>query len=154
MMRRWLTTATAVPALAAVVFVAEPVQAGRVTDLNGLDNSVDCTTGPVSAQVQPDILQAFAADISRHWNLDESDAEVMSSNITVRVCFSPEGMPADFKLVESSGPSQAGIEKLYASAQRAVIRAHADGGLPLPPDSYDAWRVLDLVFDANGMRAR
>ena len=27
-------------------------------------------------------------------------------------------------------------------------------GIPLPPDKYDTWRVLDLVFDANGMRAR
>ena len=35
-----------------------------------------------------------------------------------------------------------------------LIRAYADGGLPLPPEKYDTWRVLDLVFDANGMRAR
>ena len=29
-----------------------------------------------------------------------------------------------------------------------------DGGLPLPPGKYETWRVLDLVFDANGMTLR
>jgi hypothetical protein len=96
----------------------------------------------------------ISSAISRKWNLGASSTDAMSSLVVVRVSFSADGKPVDFELIESSGPSQSGIDKLYETARRAVNRAYADGGLPLPPDKYDTWRVLDLVFDANGMRAR
>jgi hypothetical protein len=96
----------------------------------------------------------ISSAISRKWNLGASSTDAMSSLVVVRVSFSADGKPVDFELIESNGPSQSGIDKLYETARRAVNRAHADGGLPLPPDKYDTWRVLDLVFDANGMRAR
>lgn len=96
----------------------------------------------------------ISSAISRKWNLGASSTDAMSSLVVVRVSFSADGKPVDFELIESSGPSQTGIDKLYETARRAVNRAHADGGLPLPADKYDQWRVLDLVFDANGMRAR
>jgi hypothetical protein len=72
----------------------------------------------------------------------------------IRVSFGPDGTPTDFKLLEADGPTQTAIDKLYETARRAVNRAHADGGLPLPEGKYDTWRVLDLVFDANGMTLR
>ena len=96
----------------------------------------------------------ISSSIARKWNLGAASTDALSSTITVRVSFSADGTPIDFELIESSGPSQTGIDKLYDTAQRAVNRAHADGGLALPPDKYDQWQVLDLVFDAEGMRAR
>ena len=96
----------------------------------------------------------IASAISRKWNLGAASTDAMSSLVVVRVSFSADGKPVDFQLIESSGPNQTGIDKLFETARRAVNRAYADGGLPLPPDKYDTWRVLDLVFDANGMRAR
>ena len=96
----------------------------------------------------------ISSAIARKWNLGASSTDAMSSLVVIRVSFSADGKPVDFQLIESSGPNQTGIDKLYETARRAVNRAHADGGLPLPADKYDTWRVLDLVFDANGMRAR
>lgn len=96
----------------------------------------------------------IASAISRKWNLGASSTDALSSLVVVRVSFAADGTPTGFELIESSGPSQGGINTLYETARRAVNRAHAEGGLPLPPDKYDTWRVLDLVFDANGMRAR
>lgn len=96
----------------------------------------------------------IASAISRKWNLGASSTDALSSLVVVRVSFAADGTPTNFELIESSGPSQGGISTLYETARRAVNRAHADGGLPLPADKYDTWRVLDLVFDANGMRAR
>jgi hypothetical protein len=74
--------------------------------------------------------------------------------VVIRVSFAPDGRPTDFELIESNGPSQAAIDNLYSIARRAVNRTHTEGGIPLPPDKYDTWRVLDFVFDANGMRFR
>ena len=96
----------------------------------------------------------ISSAISRKWNLGASSTDAMSSLVVIRVSFSADGKPVDFELIESNGPNQTAIDKLYETARRAVNRAHADGGLPLPADKYDTWRVLDLVFDANGMRAR
>jgi hypothetical protein len=96
----------------------------------------------------------ISSAIARKWNLGASSTDAMSSTVVIRVSFAQDGRPTDFQLIESDGPSQSGIDRLYETAQRAVNRAYADGGLPLPPDKYDTWRVLDLVFDANGMRAR
>ena len=96
----------------------------------------------------------ISSAIARKWNLGAASTDTMSTMIVIRVSFGPDGKPTDFELLESEGPSQTGIDKLYESARRAVNRAYADGGLPLPADKYDTWRVLDLVFDANGMRLR
>jgi hypothetical protein len=96
----------------------------------------------------------ISSAIARKWNLGAASTDAMSSTVVIRVTFSQDGRPTGFDLIESNGPSQSGIDRLYETAQRAVNRAYADGGLPLPPDKYDTWRVLDLVFDANGMRAR
>ena len=96
----------------------------------------------------------ISSAISRKWNLGAASTDTMSTMIVVRVSFGQDGKPTDFELLESNGPTQTGIDKLYESARRAVNRAYADGGLPLPEGKYDTWRVLDLVFDANGMRLR
>ena len=96
----------------------------------------------------------ISSAISRKWNLGASSTDAMSSTVVVRVSFSQDGTPTGFELIESTGPSQTGIDTLFSTAKRAVTRAHAEGGLPLPPDKYDQWQVLDLVFDAEGMRAR
>ena len=96
----------------------------------------------------------ISSSIARKWNLGAASTDTMSTMIVVRVSFAADGKPTNFELLEAEGPTQTGIDKLYESARRAVNRAYADGGLPLPSDKYETWRVLDLVFDANGMRLR
>jgi hypothetical protein len=96
----------------------------------------------------------ISSSIARKWNLGAASTDTMSTMIVVRVSFAADGKPTNFELLEAEGPTQTGIDKLYESARRAVNRAYADGGLPLPADKYETWRVLDLVFDANGMRLR
>jgi hypothetical protein len=109
---------------------------------------------PLSAAVAAVDEAAVAAKVARYWNLGAADADTMKSRVVIRVSFDADGKPVDFLQIEAEGPSQAGIDKLFDSARRAVNRAYADGGLPLPLDEHDSWRVLDLVFDANGMRLR
>jgi hypothetical protein len=96
----------------------------------------------------------ISSAIARKWNVGSLSTEAMNTVVVVRVSFAEDGKPLDFQLIESNGPTQTGIDKLYESARRAVNRAYADGGLPLPAEKFNTWRVLDLVFDANGMRLR
>jgi hypothetical protein len=78
----------------------------------------------------------------------------MSTVVVVRVEFSPEGRPGAIDLMESEGPSQTAIDTAFSAARRAVQRAYTEGGIPFPPDKYETWKVLEFVFDANGMRFR
>ena len=96
----------------------------------------------------------ISSAIARRWNLGAASTDVLSSMVVIRVSFDESGRPVNFELLESSGPTQTAIDNLYRIAQRAVNRTHQEGGIPLPPDKFDTWRVLDLVFDANGMRVR
>ncbi|TAG14917.1 MAG: hypothetical protein EAZ40_13995 [Rhodobacterales bacterium] len=96
----------------------------------------------------------ISSAIARKWNLGASSTDTLRTKVVIRVSFGPDGRPTGFELIESDGPTQTAIDQLYQTAQRAVNRAYADGGLPLPPEKYDTWQVLDLVFDANGMTLR
>lgn len=106
---------------------------------------------PLSAAVDE---AALAAKIARYWNLGAVDAEALQSRIVLRVHFAPDGKPMEFQQIDAQGPTPAGVDQLFQTARRAVLRAHMDGGLPLPLDEPDSWRVIDLVFDAKGMRLR
>jgi hypothetical protein len=131
--------------------VTEEVAADTASDTASDTGGQDLPQGPPLTGGE---MGNISSAIARKWNLGASSTDAMSSLVVIRVSFSADGKPVDFELIESSGPNQTGIDKLYETARRAVNRAQADGGLPLPPEKYDTWRVLDLVFDANGMRAR
>jgi len=96
----------------------------------------------------------ISSAIARKWNLGASSTDTLRTMVVIRVSFAPDGRPTGFELIEENGPTQTAVDQLYQTAQRAVNRAYADGGLPLPPEKYDTWQVLDLVFDANGMTMR
>jgi hypothetical protein len=96
----------------------------------------------------------ISSAIARKWNLGASSTDTLRTMVVIRVSFAPDGRPTGFELIEADGPTQTAIDQLYQTAQRAVNRAYADGGLPLPAEKYETWQVLDLVFDANGMTLR
>ena len=52
-----------------------------------------------------------------------------------------------------TGGSEAAARSMYELARRAILRC-GKNGFPLPPEKYDQWKELELVFDPNGMRLR
>lgn len=128
------------------------------TDLPG-NGAADCDADRLAeldaiAAAADAFADALAGKIGQHWQLADASQGAQASRVVVRVCLSETAEPVTMVLIESDGPSPYAVDELYASARRAILRAHADGGLPLPADQYDAWHVLDLVFDARGMQQR
>jgi hypothetical protein len=99
-------------------------------------------------------MSNIGSAIARKWNLGASSTDALRTKVVIRVSFAATGQPTGFELIESNGPTETAINQLYQTAQRAVNRAYADGGLPMPPEKYDTWRVMDMVFDANGLALR
>ena len=130
----------------------EPVTEDVASDTGADTGGQDLPQGPpLTGGEMGDISSA----IGRRWNLGASSTDALSTVVVLRVTFDETGKPVDFEVLEADGPSQSGIDNIVRTAKSAVTRAYTqDGGLPLPPDKYETWRVLDLVFDAKGMRAR
>lgn len=105
---------------------------------------------PLNAGEIGDIRSA----IGNRWNLGAASSDVLSTVVVVRVQFDQSGKPVDIRLVESDAPTQQAADVAFSAARRAIQRAYIEGGIPLPPDKYESWKVLDFVFDANGMRIR
>ena len=57
------------------------------------------------------------------------------------------------RMIGYEGGSDASAQQAYEAGRRAVIRC-GQNGFPLPPEKYDQWKELELVFDPNGMRMR
>jgi hypothetical protein len=121
--------------------VEEPVETG----------GQDLPQGPpLTGGEMGDIKRA----IGSKWNLGTASTDALGTTIMILVTFSPEGAPVSIDLMESDGPTQAATDTAFGAARRAVLRAHQEGGIPLPRDKYDTWREIEMVFDPNGMRLR
>lgn len=114
----------------------------------------DCTATTTTATGMAPFATQLAEAIALKWNLGAIQPGVMESKVTIRVCLSADGHPEQLLLIAAEGPSEDAVTRLFEAARRAIMRADMEGGLPLLPEKYDTWRVLDLVVDANGMRTR
>lgn len=135
-------------AFATVGLAEEQVSAGYRVDCD--PSGLSFADSDAHAELRGDV----AAQIARRWNLGSADADVLNSRVVVRLCHDSAGKLIAVSMLSGQGPSREAVIQLYETALRAVNRAHADGGMLLPLEQYDIWRVLDLVFDANGMRFR
>ncbi len=145
-------TASAEPSEAAEDPLADLLDeaAGAETAEAGGSDVVAPTGPPLSAGEIGDVRSA----IGNKWNLGNVSTDAMRTTVVVRVTFDQSGKPGNIELIESDGPTQQATDTAFSAARRAIIRAYQEGGIPLPPDKYETWKVLEFVFDPNGMRLR
>ena len=56
-------------------------------------------------------------------------------------------------MVDNNGGSEGAVSQAFEAARRAIIRCASDG-YGLPPESYEAWRDVEITFNPEGMRLR
>ncbi len=100
-------------------------------------------------------IEAFRVSVSSCWNVGALSSAALDTQVIVGLSVAPNGIPdaSSIRLVESSGGTDAGADQAYEAARRAIIRCGREG-FPLPPEKYDQWKELELVFDPSGMRMR
>jgi hypothetical protein len=112
----------------------------------------DAPTGPPMTSGD---IDAMRVAVKQCWVLGAVSSDAARTTVTVQVSLAENGVPnaGSIRMIGSEGGSDAAANIMYEVARRAIIRCGAKG-FPLPPEKYDQWKELELVFDPNGMRLR
>jgi len=109
-------------------------------------------SGPPMTAVEQD---GFRLAVQQCWNVGALSTDAMS--VTVTVAFSMDRSarpdPGSMRMAGATGGSAAAAGQAYETARRAILRCGADG-FNLPPDKYDHWRDVEMVFNPESMRIR
>lgn len=110
---------------------------------------------PVGPPMTAGEKDALRLAVNACWNVGALSMEALRTTVTVGFSVGQDGVPdaGSITLVESAGGSDTATRQAYEAARRAIIRCGARG-FPLPPEKYEQWKNIEIVFDPNGMRMR
>ena len=99
--------------------------------------------------------EALKVAVKACWELGSVSSDAMRTTVVVGLNVARDGKPMSesMRLISFEGGTQASADLMYGVARRAILRC-GKKGFPLPPEKYDSWKELELVFDPNGMRLR
>ncbi|MDO9637522.1 MAG: cell envelope biogenesis protein TolA [Pseudotabrizicola sp.] len=138
------TNADAVAAALAEAMAAEdPAPTGGATN---------APQGPPMTSGERDAMRVA---VQQCWNVGSLSSDALNTTVVVYVSVAQNGVPdaGSIRMVSATGGSDAGARGAFEAARRAIIRCGARG-FPLPPEKYDQWREMELVFNPDGMRMR
>ncbi|PQO21819.1 hypothetical protein C2I36_16310, partial [Rhodobacteraceae bacterium WD3A24] len=98
---------------------------------------------------------ALRLSVQRCWNVGALSTEALGVTVTVAFSLDRDGTPqaGSLRMAAATGGSDAAAQQAYGAARRAVLRCGADG-FDLPPEKYDQWRDIEMVFNPESMRIR
>jgi hypothetical protein len=108
--------------------------------------------GPPMTQGEKDGLLLAINDC---WSTATLSTEALFVTVTVYVSLDRDGkpIPSSIEMAGFEGGSEAAARKGYEAGRRAIIIC-GKNGYDLPPEKYEEWKDLGLIFDPNGMRLR
>jgi hypothetical protein len=129
--------------------VAEALAAELAVADSGDQGGNTAPAGPPMSSGEKDALRVA---VERCWNVAALSTEALRTTVTVAVSVGRDGTPeaASVRMIGSSGGSDAAARQAYEVARRAILRCGSEG-FPLPPEKYDTWKDLELVFNSNGI---
>jgi hypothetical protein len=98
-------------------------------------------------------MNGLANAINRCWDLGAASTAALNVSITLLITLDQSSRPIDVELLDSTGDTPAAID----TARRAAITAVRDcgrEGLGLPPEKYETWKQIEVVFDPRGANLR
>ncbi|MDZ4393658.1 MAG: hypothetical protein U1B82_11885, partial [Cypionkella sp.] len=104
--------------------------------------------------------EGLRVSINQCWNIGTLSTAAQRIKLTLRVEMKEDGTPNGdgITMTTFSGGDDGAAAQAFEAARRAVIRGvKGCGGKPgydLDPAKYAEWNVMNLNFDASGMRLR
>jgi hypothetical protein len=94
------------------------------------------------------------------WNIGSLSSAAQRVKLVMRFEMNEDGTPIgpSIQMTSFEGGDDAAAQQAFEWAKRAVVRGvRGCGGKPgyeLDPEKYGEWNVMNLTFDASGMRLR
>lgn len=113
------------------------------------------TNAPQGPPMTSGDKDALRVAVQQCWNVGSLSSDALQTTVVVAVSVAETGVPdaGSIRMVSSTGGTDAGARGAFEAARRAIIRCGARG-FPLPPEKYEQWREMELVFNPEGMRMR
>ncbi len=110
------------------------------------------STAPVGPPMSSGEKDAMRVAVERCWNISTLSTEAQRTTVRVQVDLGQDGTPeaGSIKMSSFEGGTDASARQAFEAARRAILRCGASG-FPLPPEKYDQWKELELVFNTNGI---
>jgi hypothetical protein len=112
-------------------------------------------TGPSGPPMTAGEKDALRISVQQCWNVGSLSTEALRVTVTVAVSVAQTGVPdaGSIRMIEFEGGSEGAARQAFEAARRAIIRCGANG-FPLPPEKYDQWRDIEMVFNPERMRIK
>lgn len=127
--------------------------AGVQEEADAPDNQIPVSslTAPLTASEKDGLKGAIQAC----WNLGSLSDEAKRIVVTISVSLQANGRPVpdSIKLLSASPGGEAATRKAFEAGRRAILRCLSQG-YELPPDKYESWRRVEIVFNPEEMRKR
>ena len=98
---------------------------------------------------------ALRVSVQACWNVGSLSSDALRVTVTVGVSVAQSGVPdaGSVRMLGFEGGSDAAARQAFEAARRAIIRCGAKG-FNLPPEKYDQWRNIEMVFNPERMRIK
>lgn len=111
---------------------------------------------PMSAGEKDGVRSA----INACWNIGSLSSAAQRVKLVMRLEMNEDGTPigSSIQMTGFEGGDEAAAQQAFEAAKRAVVRGvkgcGGKSGYQLDPAKYGQWNVMNLTFDASGMRLR
>ncbi|SFR16449.1 energy transducer TonB [Poseidonocella sedimentorum] len=111
------------------------------------------TTPDAPATLSQAEADSLRLAVSACWNVGSLSSDALGVTVIVALEFARDGRPiADtIRMVSASGGGGDATRQAFETARRAILRCGTEG-YDLPPQQYDLWKSIEMVFDPEKMR--
>lgn len=160
--------AEAAPAEEATAEAAEPAPADSEADavaealaaaMEGGEQAEEAQAGTGTAASGPPMTSgekdALIVAVKQCWNTGALSTDALNTVVTIGVSMNQDGTPnsGSIRMIGSEGGTDASARQAFEAGRRAIMRCGARG-FPLPPEKYDQWKEIEIVFNPEKMRLR
>ncbi|MFM2355917.1 MAG: hypothetical protein RLZZ528_1653 [Pseudomonadota bacterium] len=98
---------------------------------------------------------ALIVAVKQCWNTGSLSTDALNTIVTVGVSMNPDGTPnaGSIRMIGAEGGTDASARQAFEAGRRAIMRCGARG-FPLPPEKFDQWKEIEIVFNPEKMRLR
>lgn len=135
----------------AVDAALEEAMSGEVSDEPAPGTGTADSGPPLTGGEKDGLIVA----VKQCWNVGALSTDALRTVVTVGVSMSQDGKPdsGSIHMIGYEGGDEASAQQAYEAGRRAILRCAGDG-YDLPPEKYDQWRDIEIVFNPEKMRLR